>query len=148
MINEFEFFHGAALVTISQASKKPIIIESLHGVYENSAYILNNSMGLYIKHSKKRLSPWIFTFHKKHQDTIRELNDIYGNATLLLICGSDGIVGLTFKELKDILDHNHAEIEWIRVDRTKGKLYRVTGTDGALDFKIGMTDYINKALNI
>jgi hypothetical protein len=146
MINEFEFFHGAALITISQASKKPITIESLKGSYENSAYILNNSMGLYIKHSKKRLSPWIFTFHKKHQDTIKELNDIYGKSVLLLICNSDGIVGLDFQELKKVLDNKHTEIEWIRVERTKGKLYKVTGSDGALEFKVGMTDYINKAL--
>lgn len=146
MINEFEFFHGAALLNISQASKKPILIESLQGVYENSAYVINNSAGLYIKHSKKRLSPWIFTFHKKHQDTIKELNDIYGNAILLLVCNSDGIVGLSFEELKMVLDHNHSEIEWIRVDRTKGKLYKITGSDGALEFKVGMTDYINKVL--
>lgn len=146
MINEFEFFHGAALITISQASKKPITIESLTGAYENSAYVLNNSMGLYIKHSKKRLSPWIFTFHKKHQDTIKELNDIYGKSVLLLVCNSDGIVGLDFQELKKVLDNNHTEIEWIRVDRTKGKLYKVTGSDGALEFKVGMTDYINKTL--
>ena len=148
MINEFEFFHGAALVSISQASKKPVVIESLHGLYENSAYILNNSIGLYIKHSKKRLSPWIFTFHKKHQDTIKELNDIYGNAVLLLVCNSDGIVGLDFQDLKKVLDYEHTDIEWIRVDRTKGKLYKVTGSDGALEFKVGMNDYIKKALDV
>ena len=146
MIDRYKFFHGAALLSISQATRKPIAIESLQGAYENNAYVINNSAGLYIKHSTARLSPWTFTFHKKHQDTIKELKDIYGRAILLLVCNSDGIVGLDFDELKEVLDHNHTEVEWIRVARTKGSLYKVTGSDGTLKLKVGMEDYKNKAL--
>ncbi len=146
MINEFEFYHGAALLALSQASKKPVIIESLKEIYENNAYVVNNKVGIYIKHTKARLSPWRFTFHKKHQDTIRELNDIYGNVVLLLVCHDDGVVGLDFNDLKNILDHNHGDIEWIRVDRGKRKNYRVSGSDGDLSFTITRDDFIKKIL--
>ncbi len=146
MINEFEFYHGAALLALSQASKKPVIIESLKEIYENNAYVVNNKVGIYIKHTKARLSPWRFTFHKKHQDTIRELNDIYGNVVLLLVCHDDGVVGLDFNDLKNILDHNHGDIEWIRVDRGKRKNYRVSGSDGDLGFTITRDDFIKKIL--
>ena len=143
MIDQYKFFHGAALLSISQASRKPIAIESFQ---KKHSYVINNSVGLYIKHSAARLSPWNFTFLKEHQDTIKELKDIYGRAILLLVCNSDGIVGLDFDELKEVLDHNHTEVEWIRVARTKGSLYKVTGSDGTLKLKVGMEDYKNKAL--
>ena len=146
MINEFEFYHGAALLALAQASKKSVSIESLKGIYENNAYIVNNKVGVYIKHTKTRLSPWRFTFHKKHQDTIKELKDLYGDVVLLLVCHDDGVVGLDFDDLKKILNHSHEEVEWIKVERGKRKNYRVSGSDGDLGFTITRDDFIKKAL--
>ena len=146
MINEFEFYHGAALLALAQASKKSVSIESLKGIYENNAYIVNNKVGVYIKHTKTRLSPWRFTFHKKHQDTIRELKDLYGDVVLLLVCHNDGIVGLDFNDLKKILNDSHEEVEWIKVERGKRKNYRVSGSDGDLGFTITRDDFIKKVL--
>jgi len=146
MINEYEFYHGAALRSICEGSNKPVSIEVLDNHYDNSAYAINNKVGLYIKHTKKRLTPWVFTFHKQHQDFVLELKDIYDEVITLLICNSDGVVGLTFKELKNILDENHDDAEWIRVERRKRELYKVTGSDGKLEYKIKQTDFISKAL--
>ncbi len=146
MINEFEFYHGAALLALSRASKKPVSIESLKDIYENNAYVVNNKCGVYIKHTKTRLSPWRFTFHKKHQETIQELRNLYDEVVLLLICHDDGVVGLNFDDLKKLLDHNHEEVEWIKVERGKRKNYHVSGTDGDLGFTITRDDFIKKIL--
>ena len=147
MINDFELYHGAALRAICEGSEAPVKIEVLDKHYDNSAYAINNSIAVYIKHSKKRLTPWSFTFYKKHQDYISELNNIFDNIVILLVCGRDGVVGLKFDELKQILDSNHEDIEWISVSRRKKEQYKVTGTDGSLAFKVTQDDFIHKALN-
>lgn len=56
MISDFKFYHGVALLELSRNSKKTVNVESLHGLYENSAYSING-VGVYIKHSTKRLTP-------------------------------------------------------------------------------------------
>ena len=147
MINEFEYYHGAALRSICEGSETSVSIEVLDKHYDNSAYAINNSTALYIKHSKKRLTPWTFTFYKQHQDYISELKDIFNDIVILLVCGDDGVVGLNFDELKIILDSNHEDVEWVKVDRRKREQYQVSGTDGKLTFKVTHADFIKKSLN-
>lgn len=147
MINEFEYYHGAALRAICEGSESPVTVEVLDKYYDNSAYAINNSVALYIKHSKKRLTPWKFTFYKQHQDYISELKNIFDDIVILLVCGDDGVAGLSFDELKLILDTNHEDVEWIKVERRKREQYKVSGTDGELSFKITHDEFISKALN-
>lgn len=146
MINEFNFFHGAVFTELVHHCSQSISICSLDDS-ENSAYVINDRVGLYIKYSKKRLTPWTFTFLMKHQDTIKKLKDFYGEVVVVLVCNDDGIVGLSFDELKYILDHNHEDVEWVRVSRSKRSMYQVSGTDGDLNFKIARDDYIKKIIN-
>jgi hypothetical protein len=96
---------------------------------------------LYIKYSKKRLSPWTFSFNKGHQDEIKEMRDKLGAVFTVLVCGSDGIIGLDYSTLKEILDENHNDVEWIRVARTRNTKYTVTGSNGALRLKVGKQDF-------
>jgi hypothetical protein len=147
MINEFEYYHGAALRAICEGSESPVTVEVLDKHYDNSAYAINDSVALYIKHSKKRLTPWKFSFYKQHQDFISELKNIFDDIVILLVCGYDGVVGLSFDELKLILDSNHEDIEWVKVERRKREQYKVSGTDGELSFKITHDEFISKALN-
>jgi hypothetical protein len=146
MINEFNFFHGAVLTQLIHGTSQSISIRSLDE-NENSAYVINDRIGLYIKYSKKRLSPWTFTFLKKHQDTIKNLKDIYGVVIIMMVCNDDGIVGLSFEELKSILDHNHEDVEWVKISRSKRLMYQVNGSDGNLSFKIAREDYLRKYLD-
>ena len=83
---------------------------------------------------------------KKHQDTIFELKTIFEEVVILLVCGKDGIAGIGFNELKLILDHEHEEVEWIKVDRTKNSLYGISGSNGKLNFKISKDDFLKKIL--
>lgn len=143
MIKEFEYFHGAAILGVIKSSPISLSIAPLDG-FENSAYLINDKVGLYIKYSRKRLSPWGFSFQKNHQETIALLKECYGEVIVLLVCNDDGIVGLNYSDLSRVLDSKIEEIEWLRASRTKGKMYQITGSDGKLDFKIGRDDFLSK----
>ena len=151
MIDQYHFYHGAALRAICAGSKKPVSIEVLdkkinQDSHNFNIYVVNDEVGIYIKHSTSRSKSWRFSFIKEHQDTVLDLYKIYGRVVVLLICHDDGIVGLTFEELKEILDDNHEEVEWIGVKRRKRELYSVSGTDGKLTHKVAHNDFIEKIL--
>jgi hypothetical protein len=145
MIKEFQFYHGAIFAKILHGTKQSISIQSFP-THDNASYVINNKVGIYIKYSTKRLSPWRFSFIKRHQDEIQDLKNKIGNVFLLLVCFDDGIVTLSYKELKKILDKKHEDVEWISASRNKRKMYTVKGSDGKLNFKIGLNDFPNKVL--
>ena len=145
MISEQQQFHGPVFIELAQHSTKPIQVESLKGYYENTAYAING-VGVFIKHSSKRMSPWRFSFYKSHQDTILELKKIFDDVVVVLVCGKDGICGLDFAELKNVLNDVHEEIEWIKVERRIKTQYAVSGSDGKLSFKITRDNFLKKIL--
>jgi hypothetical protein len=113
---------------------------------DNASYIINNKVGIYIKYSTKRMSPWQFSFLKRHQDEILDMKKTIGKVFLILVCKDDGIVSLSFEELKQILDENHSNAEWIIASRNKRKMYSVRGSDGTLKFKISRREFPEKIL--
>ena len=44
------------------------------------------------------------------------------------------------------MDDNHEEIESIRIKRRKRELYKVSGTDGKLKYKVAHNDFLKKIL--
>ncbi len=142
MISEFEFYHGAALSRLLHGGKKLEV--STYSSSGNASYVLNGATGIFIKHSKKRMSPWRFTFKKEHQDEIRELKSSFGEVFLLLICHSDGIVALNYDELKELLNEFHDEYEWISLGRNRRQEYEVKGSDGKLKWKIAKNEFPSK----
>ena len=143
MIKEFEFFHGPVFARILHATKNPLSIEPFP-TPSNASYVLNSRIGLYVKHSAKRMTPWRFSFKKVHQDEITEMNSKLDQVFLILVCNDDGIVCLSYKELKQILDENHTPTEWVSVARNPRQMYTVKGSDGELDFKIGSNEFPSK----
>jgi hypothetical protein len=146
MIKEYEFYHGVIFTKLihfgNNISLRPYSDDA------NASYVLNDSVGLYIKHSAKRLSPWNFSFQKKHQDEILEMKSHFGKVFLLLICGEDGVVTLSFDELKKMLDEDHGQVEWISASRTHNKEYTVKGSDGGLGRKVGKNDFPKKIFEL
>lgn len=143
MIKEFEFYHGAVLARLIHKSKHPIEIE-VYPTPSNSSYSINKNLGLFIKYSTKRMSPWRFTFAKEHQDEILDMKNKLGEVFLLLVCGENGIIALSFDELKRILNEAHESIEWISVARNKNTEYTIKGSDGSLGHKISRSDFPRK----
>lgn len=147
MIKGFEFYHGSVFARILHATQKQISIK-IFPTQDNASYVLNEKVGIYIKYSTKRLSPWRFSFQKRHQDEILELKNTIGEVFLILVCNDDGIVVINFDELKQIMDEQFESVEWICVARGKREMYAVKGSDGELEFKIGKNDLPSKIFKI
>lgn len=142
MIHEFEFYHGAVLTKIALDGHDSDI--KSYNSPSRSSYVINNKIGLYIKHSTNRLTPWSFSFAREHQTEIQEMSEAFDNVFIALVCGKDGIVCLSFKELKYVLDDEHNDHEWVRVSRRPREKYTIKGSDGKMRFKIAHSDFPSK----
>jgi hypothetical protein len=143
MIKEFEFYHGIVFSRLLHSTQEAVSIKPF-SLQDNAAYVINDKIGVYIKYSTKRLSPWRFSFLKRHQDLILEMKNKVGAAYLLLVCNEDGVVAISFDELKKILNETHDDVEWISASRGKREMYSIKGSDGSLEFKIGKDDFPDK----
>ena len=143
MIRDYEFHHGGALVHLLQASDQLCAISKLPAD-TNSAYLINQNTAIYIKYSTKRLSPWRFTFHTEHQAEIENIKAKFPRLFILLVCNNDGVVCLSYRELKTILDEQHDPAEWVSAARSKRQMYTVNGSNGSLEFKVGASDFPSK----
>lgn len=143
MIKEFELYHGVIMSRLVHSCDGPISLR-LYPSSSNASYVLNGNIGIYVKHSAKRLSPWRFSFQKEHQDEILRMKNELGSIFVLLVCGKDGIVTLSFDELKTILNDSHEETEWISAARQLNQEYTIKGSDGSLKRKVGKNDFPKK----
>jgi hypothetical protein len=143
MINDFNFFHGAVFTRIIHSWDHAVPISLLHSG-SNSSYVIDGKIGIYVKYSAKRMSPWRFSFAKEHQEEIEFLRSNCTQVFVVLVCNDDGIVCLSYAELKRLLDQEFGEMEWLSVSRRKREMYTVAGSNGALDFKIGANEFPSK----
>ena len=143
MIKDFEFYHGLVFARMLHGSGRSFSIKSFQSK-SNASYVVNDVIGIYIKYSSKRMSPWRFTFIKDHQEELDLLRSTVQKVFLLLVCNDDGIVCLNYVELKQLLDSQHDPIEWISATRHKREMYSVKGSDGELNFKIGQSEFPEK----
>ena len=142
MIKDISLYQGAVFSELIRKSKNPLSIES----YAINSYVLNSKIGLHIKYSSKRISPWVFNFHKEHQDEILDLKKGYVEVFISLVCNNDGIVLLSFDELKKLLDENHQDNEAIRISRRHNEKYRISGSDSEDKIRIGQAEFPKKIL--
>lgn len=142
MIKEYEFFHGA--VFSKMAHKVGGVSIAAFKDTTNSSYILNGRCGLYIKYSKKRLTPWMFTFMLEHQKEIKEMADSLQDVLIVFVCNDNGICCITYAELKEILDENYEKAENVSIYRNPRKQYRVKGRDGQVKYRISEGDFEKK----
>jgi|SRR5579863_4662518 len=147
MINEFEFYHGVAFARMLHSTQRELAIK-LYSTSENAAYVVDGSIGVYIKYSSKRLSPWRFSFQKRHQEKISEMKQNLGKVFLLLVCNEDGVVVLSFDELKQVLNEIVGETEWISATRNRRQMYSIKGSDGKLSFKVGKDEFLGKIFTV
>jgi|TARA_Y100000294_G_scaffold92540_1_gene86258 hypothetical protein len=143
-INEYQFFNGVVLNGLVRKGK-PLKIDVFPSS-GNNAFTINEKVGIYIKYSKKVISPWRFTFLKEHQDEFKIMSELL-TSFLILVCNKDGIVCINSITLKKILDTKHESVEWISAARLKRESYEVKGSDGKLKFKININDFPRHVIN-
>jgi hypothetical protein len=141
-MRKIDFFHGAVLFRIVCEG---IVCNINRSTNNSSTYIIDGDIGIYIKYSQRRMSPWIFSFSKLHRDEIKRT---YGKLTklfLALVCNDNGICCLDYSEISTVLSLDNPTFpKWIRVARMKGEKYTVSGSDGRLSYKIGNSDFPKK----
>lgn len=138
-MKKFQFYHGAALTKIIHSNHfEKIQIFSKN----NSSYLVDGKIGIYIKYSQKRIYPWIFTFAKEHILEVKEVFDLLGNVFVTLVCHYNGICCINWQEFCKIVSiGNNIYPKWIKASRNKNEKYTIYGIDGELNYKIGNSDF-------
>jgi hypothetical protein len=124
MSHEFEFYHGVALCKIIHASTNATI--RLYCENGNSSYIINDDIGIFVKYSTKRMSPWQFTFTKDHCNELFGMVKRLRVAFLVLVCRDNGIACLNFSEIKTLLNDSLCQTQSILVTRKPREKFRVS----------------------
>lgn len=140
MTIEKDKFHGISLYRLIKESIINIYYDKVSG-----AYIVDNSIAIYIKYSSSRMSPWIFTFSQENIKIVENLRDKYQTFTVL-ICNDDGICCLNVNELFLLITPGEVITKSVSVFRRKRESYSVNGTDGQLKYKISDSDFPKKIL--
>jgi hypothetical protein len=139
MIKEYEQYHGMALCRLAHKFSGYKISTNVND--DNSSYLINDNFGIYIKHSKKRLTPWSFAFNSEHYEAILRLVNSQQQVFILLVCGMDGICCIDYVEFSQVISKvMDNEIKYISVTRFKNKQYQVSGTDGEIKHKFADSD--------
>jgi hypothetical protein len=127
MIPEYKLYHGAVLCELIDIADVDISIGELKEDGRLSSYSLNQCVGLHIKHSTKRLPPWQFTVTKANLVDLVQLRRRYRSVYIALVCDTDGIVAITVDEAVHMVAESESEQAWLRVSRSRGRWYSVTG---------------------
>ena len=127
---DYERYHGLVV--------RELVVELPHGVHIKShdiygiinCYIVNEVIGLFIKHSTKRLSPWVFGFTKDNLTEIQLLSEETEKTYICLVCGYDGFLTLSLNELNQIASRKKGDISLsLHVKRRKRQMYIVGGRE-------------------
>lgn len=136
MISDTARYHGSFFSLLFDEAKRAIQVESLpdRGV---GFYLLDDCIPIYLKHSTLRKGPWIFNFFRSHQESQQVLFEKYGECFTCMICGKDGVAGLSMPEFRQVLDGNFEEQECVSIRRRLKSMYHVRGRDGELERRVG-----------
>ncbi|WP_018083318.1 hypothetical protein [Asticcacaulis benevestitus] len=131
MVPEYKFFHGAVLCDLIDISTAPITIDELKEDGRLTSYTLNGKVGLQIKHSSARLSPWSFSFTSSNWEELVQLSRKFRKRVFVcFVCNDAGIVTLDIESTLNLLTSGQSDQAWIRITRRPGKWFEVTGSSG------------------
>ena len=147
MIDEFKAYHGSAFAELIDESTIPITLFR-PDLSNNAVYILNNSIGLFIKHSTKRISPWRFTFQLDHVKNLSNLTGEFEHTFLVLICGRNSIAVINALEVRDLLPLDSPAVSWVSVNTSHNTMLTVEGSTGGLKRKIRKSQPFNQVREI
>jgi len=148
MTPDYQFFHGALIhqIIISAGREVKIGLRNFSG--RPDAFIVEGRIGLLVKHSGARLTPWQFTFTKDQLVELHSLRLETGVCFVALVCGRDGFVCIRDSDLVGILTPTEGELISVRVERRPRKRYGVSSSGNFLDEKLakGVHEIISELL--
>lgn len=132
MIAEFDRYHGVVLrqILVAKGACASLSVANVSGRVD--AFSLDGA-AFQIKHSAKRLSPWQFTYMPDNLHELTELRRRFSPVWAFLVCGDDGVVGLSCDELTAIVQFGTGGPASIRARRSRNSMYRISGPLGELE---------------
>lgn len=127
MIPEYYLYHGAVLAGLLSGTGQAVTVRSPES-QRPAEYVLNEKIGLYIKHATQRLRPWHFGFTPENIEAIRALNERVPHSFLILVCNQDGALAVNLDLVLENISPTGSL--WIRADRGKRKHYSAYGPLG------------------
>lgn len=135
MIKDYEKYHGIALTRFVHNLGEIKVVSNIN--QDNSSYIINDYLGIYIKFSKKRITPWQFTFNADHNKCVKNLAQTCDKGYVVFVCNDDGICCIPFSDYFNLISLiDEQQTKSISISRFKNEKYHVSGTDGKLKQKI------------
>jgi hypothetical protein len=136
VFDEYEKYQSVVLRHIVLGKAGGVHLASYREDGRIATFILDRKIGLHIKHSTKRLSPWSFTFNSEHLHELQTLRRIHHTSFVAFVCGYDGWAALNVADLIPLLNFKETDQAWIRIARQRRSLYAVSGNGGELHYKI------------
>ena len=131
MITEAERYHGIVFRQLVVTAKRAVTLEVADESGRKDCFRIDDA-AFQIKYSTKRLSPWTFSF------TVDQLQEVVGlirrfrPVWMFLVCGVDGVVGISAQEFIGITKSRPGNVASVRVSRKRNSMYRVSGNNGDL----------------
>ena len=94
MFDDYEFYQGVVLRNLIVNADFSVMVRPFVREGRISAFVINSRIGVFMKHSTKRMSPWRFTFGLDQVSDLLDLEAKYFDSFVVFICGSDGLVTL------------------------------------------------------
>lgn len=128
MLDKSAYYHGAAVIPVLE-HKHCRAIRKLGQL----GYLVNDTAFVFLKYTTKVRSPWRFTFDQEDVDRASNMNLQYAKVVLGFVCGGDGVCGVEWPKVRDLLG---AKPGWIAAARKHNKRYEVWGPESELDRKV------------
>jgi hypothetical protein len=126
---EFERYYGTVFTSLFE-EVSDVRIKKISN--NDSAYILNESLGLYIKHATARISPWSYSFRTNDFAVIDQLELETTEIAFGLVCGFHGVCLISSQDLKVAGGVFQGDALRITVRTMRGGSWKVSGTAGEL----------------
>ena len=135
MIADYKLYQGAVLAQLIDDAAEGVTVRELVEGGRLHSYILNERIGLHIKHSAARLPPWQFTFTAANCVSLMQLRQEYKQVFVVLVCWLDGMVCLSIDEILEITEEEQPLQGWVRAERGKNEWYTISGPRAVLPYK-------------
>lgn len=132
MIPEYKFYQGVVLSELVDMAPTPVTISEVVDGGRLGFYVVNDKVGMQVKHSSARLPPWSFTLKESHLAQLHRMSATLETVFLVLVCGEIGMLALEMREVKEICGATADNQYWLRVDKRPRGMFGVHGSLGAL----------------
>jgi hypothetical protein len=135
-IDDYERYQGLVLRNIVVSAGAPVALAPFGNQGRVNAFVVNSKIGIFVKHSSKRMSPWRFTFHIDQVADLLDLQGAHRVSFVAFVCGSDGLVSVDVETVQTIVDFADTEQAWVTIRRSPRSMYDICGNREELPGKV------------